>query len=155
MNIEFQSFCDEFIKIAITLNDVELVKKSPDSAYGKARESAVGAVKGGLTGAGVASLLTRASTNVAKTKRNVLLGAGLGAGSYLADRTFYGQGEKLAGLGSMNFSPGKALANNKAFANLNKPVTSVAQPTTAKVGLAPRINSAGPKVTTPFSGNLA
>jgi hypothetical protein len=73
-------------KVAISLNDVELVKKQPQTPYGNLREGVVGATKGALAGSGVAALM----------KRNPRIGAGIGAGAYLLDRRMYGEGEKLA-----------------------------------------------------------
>lgn len=73
-------------KVAITLNEVELVKRQPQTSYGKLREGLVGATKGALAGSGVAALM----------KKSPQVGAAIGAGSYLLDRNLYGQGEKLA-----------------------------------------------------------
>lgn len=91
---ELRAFSEEFVKIAfkekvaLTLGDVELIKRQPETTYGKVREATVGATKGALAGSGVAALF----------KKNPRVGAAIGAGAYLMDRNAYGHGEKLASI---------------------------------------------------------
>ena len=152
--INIHSFVNEFIKLAISLNDVEIVKKQPTTTYGRFREAAVGATKGALAGSGVAALV----------KRSPRIGAGIGAGAYLLDRKHYGQGEKLAsyklaGIGiptnSLAFTPGKARAA-KQFTAALQPHTAPSIPASHVIGGkagAMRMGS-GPKIAPPNAGSV-
>lgn len=142
-------------KVALTLGDVELIKKQPETTYGKVREAGVGATKGALAGSGVAALL----------KKNPRVGAAIGAGAYLMDRNVYGHGEKLAsaklaGIGlptnSLAFTPGRAKAA-KQFTSAMQTFENPSLPGGTKIlgGKTGRIRAnAGPRINPPSAGNV-
>lgn len=158
---ELRAFSEEFVKIAfkekvaLTLGDVELIKRQPETTYGKVREATVGATKGALAGSGVAALF----------KKNPRVGAAIGAGAYLMDRNAYGHGEKLAsiklaGIGiptnSLAFTPGRARAAKQFTAGLQT-FGNPSLPGGTKIlgGKTGQIRAnAGPRINPPSAGNV-